>query len=106
MTINEARIEVMNGVQGTNYSQQFTFSDQSPASSFQLFPSVGSGSPINFNLYLENQLIEKGTAYTWSGLQSGVLNTRNIRIGDISETEVMNKVSGTYTDTITVNITN
>jgi hypothetical protein len=106
VTINEARIEVMNGTQGTNYTQLFTFTDQSQASSFQLFPSAGSGSPINFNLYLENDLIEKGTAYTWSGLQPGILNTRNIRIGGISETEVMNRVSGTYTDTITVTITN
>jgi hypothetical protein len=106
VTINEARIEVMNGTQGTNYTQLFTFTDQSQASSFQLFPSAGSGSPIDFNLYLENDLIEKGTAYTWSGLQPGILNTRNIRIGGISETEVMNRVSGTYTDTITVTITN
>ena len=106
VTINEARIEVMNGIQGTNYAQQFTFTDQSQDSSFQLFPSIGSGAPINFNLYLENQQIEKGTAYTWSGLQPDVLNTRNIRIGGISETEVMNKVSGTYTATITVSITN
>nr|WP_321263487.1 hypothetical protein [uncultured Sphaerochaeta sp.] len=106
VTINEARIEVMNGVQGTNYSQQFTFTDQSLDSSFQLFPSIGSGAPINFNLYLENQQIEKGTAYTWSGLQPDVLNIRNIRIGGISETEVMNKVSGIYTATIIVTITN
>ncbi|MDC7230549.1 MAG: hypothetical protein PQJ48_09585 [Sphaerochaetaceae bacterium] len=106
VTINEARIEVMNGTQGTNYSQQFTFTDQSQNSSFQLFPSIGSGAPINFNLYLENQQIEKGTAYTWSGLQPDVLNTRNIRIGGISETEVLNKVSGIYTATIIVTITN
>ena len=106
MKINEAQIQVLNGVQGTLYAQILTFTDTSSNSSFQLFPLVGSTNPIDYNLYLGNDLIDKGVPILWSNLVPGIVNSRDISIGGISEAEVQNKVSGTYQGTITVTITN
>ena len=105
-TINEARIEVLNAAQGSTFELLLTFTDTSAAPSFQLFPTTGAGSPINYSLLLDNTFIEKGVAVPWAGLQPGPANNKNIRITGISEAEVLNKVSGDYRGTITVTITN
>jgi glycogen synthase len=80
-----------------------TFTDTSTATSFQLFPSIGSASPIDYQLYLDNDPITKGTPFLWQNINPG-LNAKDLMIGGINESDVINKVSGTYSGTITVTI--
>ncbi|ADY13001.1 hypothetical protein [Sphaerochaeta globosa] len=103
VTVNQAIIQVDNGVAGDTYTKNLTFTDTSTATSFQLFPSIGSASPIDYQLYLDNDPITKGTPFLWQNINPG-LNAKDLMIGGINESDVINKVSGTYSGTITVTI--
>lgn len=105
VTINQAQLSVVNGVAGTTYSQMLTFSDTSTAATFQLFPTEGAGTPIDYQLFFGSDPIPKGTPFQWQNLNPG-MNTKDLKVGGIVESSVADKVSGTYSDTITVTITN
>ncbi|MCK9600438.1 MULTISPECIES: hypothetical protein [unclassified Sphaerochaeta] len=104
-TINQAQLTVINGVAGTLYSQMLTFTDTSTATTFQLFPTEGSGQPIEYQLFLGADQITKGSPIHWQSLNPG-MNTKDLKVGGIVESDVAAKVSGSYTGTITVTITN
>ncbi len=104
-TINQARLEVINGVVGQTYSQLLTFTDGDVSPGFLLKPSVGTSSPIGYLLFIDDAPITEGVALPWGSLNPG-MNTKSLKIGGIVESEVANKVSGTYQSTITVTITN
>lgn len=104
--VNQVKIEVLNGVSGTYYAQVLTFNDNSPAyPEFLLLPLDGQGLPISYQLFLDAQPITKGTPYTWENLTTYGCNTKDLIIGEISQTEVDSRASGTYRGTITVTIT-
>jgi len=50
--------------------------------------------------------VEKGAIITWSNLQDGSDNTKTIRIGGIDQNIIDSLASGTYSDTINVEIRN
>lgn len=103
--VNQAKIEVLNGVSGTYYTQILTFNDNSPTNpEFLLLPLDGQGLPISYKLFLDTQHIIKGTPYTWENLTYGS-NSKDLIIGEISQTEVDSRASGIYQGTITVTIT-
>ncbi len=60
---------------------------------------------IPFELYLGADEVHKGVSMEWSDLHFGCDNTKDFQVGGISLTDVENKVSGNYADTITVQIT-
>lgn len=102
--INTAQMIVQNGETGTTYAQKLTFTDSTTDSSFQLRATSGIGLPIDFKLYFGETEIVKGSSFTWGGLASGE-NTKELKVGGINATLAGQRVSGAYTDTITVNIT-
>lgn len=104
VTVNQAIIQLDNGVAGVTYTRNLTFTDTSTAPNFQLFPVIGSASPIDYQLYLNNDPITKGTPFSWQNINPG-MNTKDLMIGGINEADVSSKVSGTYSGTITVTIT-
>ncbi|MGH0051789.1 MAG: hypothetical protein ACQ5SW_00165 [Sphaerochaetaceae bacterium] len=104
VTLNEARIEVLNGETGGNYAQLLTFSDTNPTTSFMLLHEIVDDS-ITYQLFLGNESITKGLPLLWDNLAPG-LNTKDLKIGGINANDAQSKVSGDYRDTITVNITN
>ncbi len=105
--VNTMRITISNGKSGTDYSQQVIFTDSSVGSnSFRLLPEQTGPTPITFDLYFDNTKVTKGTAITWNNLTNGSNNTKTIRIGGIDQTSIQTLASGTYSDTITVEIRN
>ncbi len=105
-TITQASAEVFNGDSGTYYQLTLTFTDTSSATSFQLFPSQGVGTPIDYKLYLGDEEVIKAVAMNWEDLDPGVVNTKDIKIGGINQGDAASKLSGTYEGTIVVNISN
>ena len=105
-TINVAQMDVQNGVAGTTYKQSLTFTDSGTDQSFQLKAVGGSGNTIGFNLYFGSSTtpIPYGQAIEWTGLVPN-MNYMDLKIGGILESEVNKRISGSYSDTITVNIT-
>jgi len=104
VTINTAQMQVQNGVSGTTYTQKLTFTDSTNAAAFQLSPTSGSGTPIDFKLYFGGVEMTKGSPHNWTGLVPG-MNTKILQVGGINATLAEQRVSGAYSDTITVNIT-
>ena len=104
VTINTAQMQVQNGVSGTTYTQKLTFTDSTNAAAFQLSPTSGSGTPIDFKLYFGGVEMTKGSPHNWTGLVPG-MNTKILQVGGINATLAGQRVSGAYSDTITVNIT-
>lgn len=105
-TITQANAQVLNGVTGTTYQITLVFTDTSSATSFQLFPVQGVGNPISYKLYLGNDEVTKAVAKVWTALVPGITNTKDIKISGIDQSVVASNVSGNYTGTITVNISN
>ncbi len=105
VTVNQAMIQIENGVAGETYEQTLVFSDTSTAPEFQLFPVDGPGNPISYFLFLGNSPITKGVPMLWTGLQPNA-NSQDLKIGGISENAVSLLASGSYRGTITVTITN
>lgn len=105
-TINVAQMNVQNGVAGTTYKQNLTFTDSGSAQSFQLKPVGVSGNTIGFKLYFGNSsnAIPYGQAFEWTGLVPN-MNYKDLKIGGILESEVNQRTSGSYSDTITVTVT-
>lgn len=105
VTVNEARIEVQNGVAGELYSQHLTFSDTSTDPSFQLYPAGSPGLPISYKLFLGTEPITKGQSVLWSSLVPGI-NSRDLKIGGILASNVASLASGSYQGIISVIISN
>lgn len=104
--INTAKIKVLDGVQGQTYARDIIFTDSGTTNSFQLKP-YPSGSPINYDLYFEteNKIVNYGERISWNGLVPfPLINERGIWIGGIKKNEVEQRLSGSYSDTIYVNI--
>ncbi len=104
--INTANIKVLDGVQGQTYARDIIFTDSGTTNSFQLKP-YPSGSPINFKLYFETDTkeVNYGERIPWNGLVPfPLINERGLWIGGISKNEVDQRLSGSYSDTIYVNI--
>ena len=59
---------------------------------------------IPFVLYLGGQVVNNNEEIPWDGLVFSADNIRSLEVGDISYSDVENKVSGLYSDTITVHI--
>jgi len=105
--VNTMRIIVSNGIAGANYSQEVIFTDTSPGSEdFMLLPEESGPTSIPFKLYFDSMEVEKGAIITWSNLQDGSDNTKTIRIGGIDQNIIDSLASGTYSDTINVEIRN
>jgi len=105
-TVTQANAQVLNGVSGTTYQITLIFTDTSSAASFQLLPVQGVGSPISYTLFLGNDEVTKAVALVWSDLVPGITNTKDIKISGINQGVVASNLSGNYTGTITVNISN
>lgn len=105
-TVTQATVQVLNGVSGQTYHLSLTFTDTSSATSFQLFPQQGDTMPINYDLFLGTEKVTKGSLLTWTGLQPGVINTKDIKIGGINKSVTDTLVSDLYEGTITVTISN
>lgn len=103
VVVTQATLTVVNGVQNVKYKMNLLFSDQSTATSFQLFPLQGGDDAINYSLYLGGELITKNTTFLWKDLVSGP-NVKDLSIGGISQSVVSSYVGDTYKGTITVNI--
>ncbi len=102
-------ITVSNGKVGTSYSQKVIFTDLTPVSTsaeFRMLPEESGPNPIPFKLYFDSTEVVKGEAITWNNLQNGSNNTKTIRIGGINQNTIDSLASGTYSDTISVEIQN
>lgn len=99
-------MNVVNGESGKTYIQYLTFTDSGFDNSFQLKPYGVNGDNVDFQLFFGNDpnAIPYGEPIPWSGLAPG-MNERDLKIGQILPDQVNQRVSGAYTDTITVNIT-
>ncbi len=106
VTITQAHVEVVNGVSGNEYEITLVFTDNSSEASFQLFPTHGVGSPINYQLFLGDDEVTKASPLDWTGLLPGLTNSKDIKISGINQIDVASNVSGDYEATITVNISN
>lgn len=104
--VTQATVKVLNGVSGHPYTITLTFTDNSSDASFQLFYKDGIGTPINYMLYLGNELVTKGISLPWAGLYPDVIYSKDINIGGINQIQAQSKVSGTYEGQISVNISN
>lgn len=102
-TVTKAIITVVHGVANNTYEQILSFSDQSDSDEFQLFPVHGSGYPISYHLYLDDEEVEKDDDFEWEGLTPGP-NEKLLKIGGIDGDEVSSYVSDTYQGTISVTI--
>lgn len=105
-TLTQANAQVMHGSSGATYQITLVFTDTSSATSFQLFPNQGVGNPIDYRLFLGSDEVTKGAALLWTNLVPGITNTKDIKVSGINQNAVASNVSGTYTGTITVNISN
>ncbi|NCC63961.1 MAG: hypothetical protein EOM15_04825 [Spirochaetia bacterium] len=103
VTVTKAIITVVHGVANNTYEQILSFSDQSDSDEFQLVPVHGSGDPIRYHLYLNDEEVEKDDDYEWEGLTPGY-NEKLLKIGGIDGDEVSSYVSDTYQGTISVTI--
>ena len=107
--VNTMSITVSNGTAGANYTQKVIFTDLTPVSTsaeFRMLPEESGPNPIPFKLYFDSTEVVKGEAITWNNLQNGSNNTKTIRIGGINQNTIDSLASGTYTDTISVEIQN
>jgi len=107
--VNTMTITVSNGIAGADYSQKVIFTDLTPVSTsaeFRMLPEESGPNPIPFKLYFDSMEVVKGEAITWSSLQNGSSNTKTIRIGGIDQNIIDSLASGTYSDTINVEIRN
>ncbi|TAH54973.1 MAG: hypothetical protein EWM48_10580, partial [Sphaerochaeta sp.] len=107
--VNTMTITVSNGIAGADYSQKVIFTDLTPVSTsaeFRMLPEESGPNPIPFKLYFDSTEVVKGEAITWSSLQNGSSNTKTIRIGGIDQNVIDSLASGTYSDTINVEIQN
>lgn len=106
VVLNAAKMNVVNGESGKTYIQYLTFTDSGFDNSFQLKPYGVNGDNVDFQLFFGNDpnAIPYGEPIPWSGLAPG-MNERDLKIGQILPDQVNQRVSGAYTDTITVNIT-
>lgn len=82
----------------------FTDGNASPNNNFRLrhatLPSF-----IPFSLYLAGVKVDNGVPITWNNLAYGSNNLKALHVGNIEDGGVSLKMSGSYSDTITVNIT-
>ena len=107
--VNTMTITVSNGIAGADYSQKVIFTDLTPVSTsaeFRMLPEESGPNPIPFKLYFDSTEVVKGEAITWNNLQNGSSNTKTIRIGGINQNTIDSLASGTYSDTISVEIQN
>ncbi|HPY12360.1 MAG TPA: hypothetical protein PLH14_07505 [Sphaerochaeta sp.] len=104
--INTAKIKVLDGVEGQTYARDIIFTDSGTTNSFQLKSSEGA-STISYDLYFEtaNKKVNYGERISWSDLVPfPLINERGLWIGGIKKNEVDQRLSGSYSDTIYVNI--
>ena len=107
--VNTMTITVSNGIAGADYSQKVIFTDLTPVSTsaeFRMLPEESGPNPIPFKLYFDSTEVVKGEAITWNNLQNGSSNAKTIRIGGIDQNVIDSLASGTYSDTINVEIQN
>jgi len=102
--LNTARMVVENGVTGTTYKQKITFTDIWGGPTFQLKPDQDSDG-IDFNLVFGSKPVNYGDGDDWENLVPGPNNEKILYIKGIKPSQVNQRVSGEYTDTIIVNIT-
>jgi len=103
--VTQANITLTNGVSGQTYTQKMTFTDNAASTTaFQLTPDRGTGTALDFDLYLGNDQLTKGVSYYWTGITNGI-NMKDLKVGGIDATAAANGASGTYRDTITVSFT-
>jgi len=104
--INTAKIKVLDGVEGQTYARDIIFTDSGTTNSFKLKSSEGA-STISYDLYFEtaNKKVNYGERISWSDLVPfPLINERGLWIGGIKKNEVDQRLSGSYSDTIYVNI--
>jgi len=105
--VNTMTIIVYNGVVGANYSQEVVFTDTSSGfDDFRLLHEEGGFVTIPFNLFFGGTQVTKGEPIDWDTLQSGSDNIKTIQIGGIDQNAIDSLASGTYSDTISVEIRN
>ncbi len=104
--VTQATVKVLNGVSGHPYEITLTFTDNSSDASFQLLHKEGIGTPIDYLLFLGNELVTKGVSLPWAGLYTDVSYSKDINIGGINKAIAESKVSGIYEGQISVNISN
>lgn len=105
-SINTVEIIVNDGDPAETYEVEIAFSDSSNENKFQLkHPDANSN--IDFQLFIEGRTeeIPYNTPIPWENLVPFPNeNKRTLSIGGINATHVQQRLSGSYTDTIYVNI--
>jgi len=104
-SLTDAILTVSNGVAGTTYAVNISFTDDGTDPSAFTLRLEGGSTAIPFDLKFLNTLVAtKGQTVTWSGLVNGI-NTETLYITGIDANTVTESLAGTYKDTITVSIT-
>jgi len=104
--IGQARL-TLSGYESSNIpgvSLTFTDTNGSTDTDFRL-KHTGMASYIPFSLYLGGAKVERGVPTTWDNLTFAGPNLKDLEVGDISYQDATSYVGGSYTETITVNIT-
>lgn len=104
--INTVEIKVFDGIPGGSYGVDIAFTDSGETNSFQLKHS-GGGSPIDYNLYFgtSSNIVDYGEPISWGGLALPPnRNEKSLWIGGIAAEQVQQRLSGSYSDTVYVNI--
>lgn len=98
-------VTVLNGVVGEEYAIQIKFTNPQNAPSFSLRPQGNpNGYAIPYKLrFGDTYNIKGGDLYDWEELSSG-LNSKEIKVYDISETVASQAPAGIFEDTILVEI--
>jgi hypothetical protein len=97
----------LSGYESTNsYGVSLVFNDLRGSN----FPSFAmkhedTEAYIPFDLYLGTETVVKGVPVVWNNLSYGSSNLKELSVGGISLSDAQNKVSGLYSDTISVHIT-
>ncbi len=99
-------VRVVNGVQGEDYAIQVKFTNPQNATSFSLRPQgKPNGYAIPYKLkFGDTYNIKGGDLYGWDNLSVNGLNSKEIKVYDISKTTADNAPTGIFEDTITIEI--
>lgn len=104
--VAKAEMMVVNGTPFKTYGVEVLFTTLDQSSTFEM-KRVGmpSATTIPYTLLFGNEEVEPGMVIDWDGLKNGQMAARAIQVTNISQHATSTLLSGTYRDTIYINIT-
>lgn len=103
--VAKAQVVVTNVQAGNPAGVTLTFSSDSTTDFFEMRHTEEQNlEPIGYKLLFDSTIIEPGDSVDWVGF-SNATYTKNIYVTQVQEHAVENLVAGTYSDTITVQLT-